>query len=449
MRFFALGVNHTTASVALREQVAFVAEQLPLALKDACIQCQLDDLVIVSTCNRTELYVMTSEPSVVSQWLARSRQVPMTELEPHLYLHQDQVAMHHLIRVCSGLDSMMLGEPQIFGQIKQSLAVSRQNGTVGHGLGRLFEQAFTAAKRVRSETSVGSQAVSLGYAVVQVARQMFADLRQTTALLVAAGDMNRLIGLHLAEQGVGRILICNRSLERAEALAAELRARVPVEVWPFAQLEQALIEADLVSSCTGSLHLVIDQPTMRRVMKKRRYHSQLLIDLAVPRDIDKSVAELDEVYLYSIDDLQHVISENLAQRRQAAVEAEALVIQLAAEWSRGQQVRQVAPQIAQYRQQAEQLRQMELQKALQQLAQGQPAEQVLQRLSQNLTAKLIHAPSQLIRTVAQSEGGEALPMVLDILIGADAEERSNGSAVSLAAAPEPQDVTLSVDRLSP
>lgn len=416
MRFFALGVNHTTAPVALREQVAFVADQLALALNEACTQCQLTDLVIVSTCNRTELYAMAREPSVVTQWLARSRQVDLAVLSPHLYIYQDQAAMNHLIRVCSGLDSMMLGEPQIFGQIKQALAVSRQAGTVTALLGRLFEQAFTAAKRVRSETAVGSQAVSLGYAVVQVARQLFADLQQTTALLVAAGDMNRLIGLHLVEQGVGRVLICNRSRARAEALAAELRAKAQVEVWDFDQLPGALIQADLVSSCTGSLYTVIDHPTVRQVMKKRRYHPQLLVDLAVPRDIDPAVAGLDEVYLYSIDDLQNVIAENLAQRRQAAVEAEVLVSQLAAAWSRDQQVRQIGPTIAQYRQQAEALRQQALDRALHSLAQGHPPEQVLQRLSQSLTARLIHAPSQLIRQAASAEPADILPFVVEQLV---------------------------------
>ncbi len=419
MRFFVLGVNHTTAPVALREQVAFVADQLAAAVQQGCRRCQINDLVIVSTCNRTELYACGHDPSVVTRWLAETRQLPLEHLTGHLYLHEERAAVHHLMRVCSGLDSMLLGEPQIFGQIKQALAVSREAGAVTTRLGRIFEQAFTAAKRVRSETAVGAQAVSLGYAVVQVARQMFADLRRTTALLVAAGEMNQLIGRHLADQGVGRILICNRSIERAELLAQALALRNPhlrTEVRPLAALADALLEADLVSSCTGSLHPVIHHDTVRLAMKKRRYHPQLLIDLAVPRDIEPSVADLDEVYLYSIDDLQQVIAHNLSQRQQAAVEAEALATQLADQWAQDEQARQVAPQIARYRQQAEHLREQELSRALQSLAQGVPPEHVLVRLSQALSAKLIHAPSQLIRQSALHNEPHVLAHVLAHLL---------------------------------
>jgi|JI8StandDraft_1071087.scaffolds.fasta_scaffold62145_2 glutamyl-tRNA reductase len=415
MGFFALGINHTTASVALRERVAFVPERLALALQEACGQCHLSDLVILSTCNRTELYALTDQPAALTAWLANSRGLALTELTPHVYAHADEAALTHLMRVASGLDSMMLGEPQILGQVKNALQLSRDAGSVTPALTRLFEQAFNAAKKVRTETAVGSQAVSMGFAVVQLARQVFSHLPDTTALLVAAGEMNTLVGRHLAEQGVGRILICNRSPERAQQLASELSARVAVEVIPFDQLGSVLARADIVSSCTGSLHSVIHITEVKAALKKRRYQPMLMVDLAVPRDIDEHIGQLDDVYLYTVDDLQKVIEGNLAQRRQAALEAEVMVSQLALQVVVQERTRQVGPSIAQYRQHAEQLRQQELDKAKQALLQGQAAEDVLERLSQILTAKLVHAPSQMIREAVTHESPDVLPFVLKSL----------------------------------
>ncbi|MEY2864423.1 MAG: hypothetical protein RLY58_2130 [Pseudomonadota bacterium] len=412
MGFFALGINHTTASVALREQVAFVSEHLATALQQACAACQINDLVILSTCNRTELYALTDHPDRLSAWLSASHGLSDAELMPHVYQHYDEAALTHLMRVASGLDSMMLGEPQILGQVKTAFQSARDAGVVTPALGQIFDQAFYAAKKVRTETAVGAQAVSMGFAVVQLARQVFSELPKTTALLVAAGEMNTLVGRHLAEQGVGRVLICNRSPERAQTLAQELSSRVAVEVIPFDQLSMVLSRADIVSSCTGSLHMVIGLAAVKLALKKRRHQPMLMVDLAVPRDIDPQIGQLDDVYLYTVDDLQGVIEGNLAQRRQAAVEAEVMVSQLAAQMLQQQRTRQAGPVIAQYRQQAEQLRQHELDKALQALTQGQPVDQVLERLSVALTAKLAHAPSQVIREAAAHPTPEVLACVL-------------------------------------
>jgi glutamyl-tRNA reductase len=412
MGFFALGINHTTASVALRERVAFLPDRLAVYLQEACGVCQISDLVILSTCNRTELYTLTNQPAALTAWLADSRGLGLAELASHIYLHEDEAALTHLMRVASGLDSMMLGEPQILGQVKNALQYSRDAKTITPALTRLFEHAFNAAKKVRTETAVGSQAVSMGFAVVQLARQVFSHLPDTTALLVAAGEMNTLVGRHLAEQGVGRILICNRSPERAQLLAQELSSRVAVEVIPFDQLSAVLARADIVSSCTGSLHSVIHVTEVKTALKKRRYQPMLMVDLAVPRDIDETVGQLDDIYLYTVDDLQRVIEGNLAQRRQAALEAEVMVSQLALQVIQQERTRQVGPSIAQYRQTADQIRQQELDKAKQALTQGQPAEEVLERLSQALTAKLIHAPSQMLREAVTHDAPEVLPFVL-------------------------------------
>lgn len=408
MGFFALGVNHTTASVDLREKVAFSPERLATALHEACAVCHLNDLVILSTCNRTEIYAMTQQPDLLLDWLAQFNGLQRTDLLQHVYQFDNESAITHLIRVASGLDSMVLGEPQIFGQVKHALQLARQAGTVGNPLSRLFEHAFYAAKKVRSETAVGEQAISMGYAVVQLAQQVFSSLNQTTALIVAAGEMNTLVARHLVEQDVGRILICNRSVERAVQLADELMARVPVEIIPFDQLADALPRADIVSSCTGSLHQIIQASDVKQALKKRRFKPMLMVDLAVPRDIDQAVSRLNDVYLYDVDHLQTVIEGNLAQRRQAALEAEVMVSQLSAQFIRQQRSEQATPHIVAYRRHIEQLKATELDKAKQLLLQGQDAGQVLERLANALTAKLAHAPSQLVRQAAMHENPEIL-----------------------------------------
>lgn len=415
MGFFALGVNHTTASVDLREKVAFSPERLATALHEACAFCHLNDLVILSTCNRTEIYAITPKPDLLLDWLAHFNGLQRTDLLQHVYQFDNESAITHLIRVASGLDSMVLGEPQIFGQVKNALQLARQAGTVSSQLSRLFEHAFYAAKKVRSETAVGEQAISMGYAVVQLAQQVFSSLSQTTALIVAAGEMNTLVARHLVEQNVGRLLICNRGVERATLLADELMARVPVEIIPFDQLADALPRADIVSSCTGSLHQVIYASDVKQALKKRRFKPMLMVDLAVPRDIDQAVSRLNDVYLYDVDHLQTVIEGNLAQRRQAALEAEVMVSQLSAQFIRQQRSEQATPYIVAYRGHIEQLKASELDKARQLLAQGQDAEQVLERLANALTAKLAHAPSQLVRQAAMHENPEILEWSMNAL----------------------------------
>lgn len=411
MGFFALGINHTTAPLALREQVAFVPERLGDALRHAQAMGLTNDLVIVSTCNRTELYSITDSPEDLAEWLAQTHGLSIETLSDHLYRHGEEDALIHLMRVASGIDSMVLGEPQILGQVKSALQYARDAGTVTPKLTRIFEHVFSAAKKVRTETAIGAQAVSLGFAVLQLARQMFSDLGEIKVLLVAAGEMNTLVGRHLAEHGVKKLLICNRSLERANRLAKELQSHVTVEVIPFDQLESALQRADLVSSSTGSIHPVITRDMVRRALKTRRHRPMLMIDLAVPRDIEPRIAALDDVYLYTVDDLQTVIEGNLAHRRQAAVEAEVMVSQLAAQYIQSNRAQQAGPAIALYRQHMDEIRQQELIRARQLLTQGVSVDEVLERLSQGMLAKLLHRPSQLIREAAIDEDSERLEWI--------------------------------------
>ena len=403
MSFFALGVNHQTASVELREQVAFNPEKLKELLLEQSHDQTLNDMVVVSTCNRTEVYAMAENADMVLEWLAEKNGIDVTQLSHHVYRHENADAVTHLMRVASGLDSLMLGEPQIMGQVKSALSISKESAVVSADLNRIFEYAFYAAKRVRSETAVGSHAVSMGYAVAQLALQVFSQPEKLTVMVVAAGEMNSLVAKHLAEMGVAKILICNRSRERAELLASEISHRVQVEIIPFDQLSENLHRADVISSCTGSLHQVIAYDDVKKALKQRRYKQMLMVDLAVPRDIEPKVEQLDGVYLYGVDDLQSVIDENLAQRRQAAVEAEVMVNQLATQLIVQQKVNQAGPVIKSYRDQGEQNKEQELKLALERLHSGEDAELVMQEFAHRLTQKLLHPTSLLLREVAKSE----------------------------------------------
>ena len=300
MSFFALGVNHQTASVELREQVAFNPEKLSVLLAEQSQHPELNDMVVVSTCNRTEIYAMSDNVDMVLNWLAQKNGVDVKQLQNHVYRYENAQAVTHLMRVASGLDSLMLGEPQILGQVKTALSLAKEAHTVSQNLNRIFEYAFYAAKRVRSETAVGSHAVSMGYAVAQLAIQVFSKPEKLTVMIVAAGEMNSLVAKHLAEMGVGKVIICNRTRARAESLAQEIAHRVDVEIIEFDQLAANLHRADVISSCTGSLHQVIHFADVKAALKKRRYQQMLLVDLAVPRDIDAKVEKLDGVYPYGL-----------------------------------------------------------------------------------------------------------------------------------------------------
>ena len=403
MSFFALGVNHQTASVELRERIAFNAERLTALLSEQSQHANLHEMVVVSTCNRTEVYAMAEHADMVLDWLAQTNSIDVKQLQQHVYRHENIEAVTHLMRVASGLDSLMLGEPQILGQVKTALGLAKESNTVSPQLNSIFEYAFYAAKRVRSETAVGSHAVSMGYAVAQLALQVFSHPSKLVVMVVAAGEMNSLVAKHLAEMGVAKILICNRGAERAEQLARELAAKVEVEIIPFDALAENLHRADVISSCTGSLHQVIAFADVKTALKKRRYQQMLMVDLAVPRDIDPKVDSLDGVYLYGVDDLQSVIDDNLAQRRQAAVEAEVMVNQLVTQLVTQQKIHQAGGVISHYREHGEQQAQEELAFALEHLKAGESAEKVLEDFAHRLTQKLLHPTSMLLRNAAQDE----------------------------------------------
>ncbi|GAF57547.1 LOW QUALITY PROTEIN: glutamyl-tRNA reductase [Psychrobacter sp. JCM 18902] len=440
MRLVVIGVNHKTAPVALRERLALVGDDVNIALKQ--LEAFTDGSVIVSTCNRTEIYALvpqliraarcasmsangavgaqTSSAAIsahilkIKAWLADFKQLSLFEIDPYLYVHRDTHALTHWLRVAAGLDSMILGEPQILGQIKRSVQLAQEQKALSNQLGWIIDQVFAAAKRVRNETQVGAQAVSLSYAAAKLVTQIFDDLPSRTLLVVAAGEMNRLVATHIAGLGVGRVIICNRNLERAEALAVELRrAGHLVEVRPLQELPQVLAEADIVSSCSGSMDVLIDKTMTLRALKHRRYQPMLMIDLAVPRDIDSTISRIDDVYLYSVDDLQHVIAGNIEQRRQAAVDAELLVSQLVVEMDRSFQVRQVGKDIQQYRAHTQDQVDKLLHESIAKLQQDNASpEDIIIELSRRLTQTLTHAPSKLMRKAAREGDSELLDFVV-------------------------------------
>ena len=460
MRLVVIGVNHKTAPVALRERLALVGDDVNTALEQ--LERFTDGSIIVSTCNRTEIYALVPQittsqidideptqsssltativtdissnqkvasanssssvsPAVISahiikikQWLADFKRLPLAEVDPYLYVHRDVHALTHWLRVAAGLDSMILGEPQILGQIKQAVQLAQNQKGLNNQLGWIVDQVFAAAKRVRNETQVGAQAVSLGFAAAKLVTQIFDKLPERTLLIVAAGEMNRLVATHIAGLGVGRIIICNRSPERAEALSEDLRQLGrSVEVQPLHKLSQLLAEADIVSSCSGSMNLLIDKSMVVQALKRRRYQPMLMIDLAVPRDIDSTISQMDDIYLYSVDDLQHVIAGNLEQRRQAAVDAELLVSQLVVEMEQRFQVRKVGKDIEHYRSRTNSQVDKILSESIARLENGDiSAEEIVTELSRRLTQTLTHAPSKLMRKAASEGDSELLDFVV-------------------------------------
>lgn len=412
MGLVALGINHKTASVDTREKVAFLPETLPQSLKEACAATGMPELAILSTCNRTEFYGYTDDPRQLLIWLKEVRQLNADELTHSIYQFSEADAVRHLMRVASGLDSMVLGEPQIFGQVKTAYQHAQQAGTVGQGLDRLFQQVFAAVKRVRTETAIGANPVSVGFAAVQLARQIFTDLKKSRALLVGAGEMIELVGKHLREQGVAEIVIANRTLARAEALAKELGGARAVLL---SDLHEVLPQADILISCTGSSLPIIGKGMVESALRKRRYQPMFMVDIAVPRDIEPEVDELNDVYLYTVDDLEEVISENRRARQDAAADAENLIIACTARFEADQRVQAASGLVTTYRRQVEELRKQEVEKAALWLSQGMSPEEALERVTRNLANKLMHAPTISLKQAAAERDADKLAWAARLL----------------------------------
>ena len=415
MTLLALGINHKTAPVALRERIAFSPETLDQALESLLAQPMVQGGVVLSTCNRTELYLSVEErenlQEALVRWLCDYHHLREDEVRQSLYWHEDNDAVSHLMRVASGLDSLVLGEPQILGQVKKAYADSHR----GHGnaseLERMFQKSFSVAKRVRTETDIGASAVSVAFAACTLARQIFESLSTVTVLLVGAGETIELVARHLREHKVQNMIIANRTRERAELLANEVGA----EVIGLSEIDERLKNADIVISSTASPLPIIGKGMVERAMKARRNKPMLLVDIAVPRDVEPEVGEIANAYLYSVDDLQSIIQHNLAQRKAAAVQAETIVAQETSEFMAWLRAQSASETIRDYRSQSEQVRDELTAKALAALEQGGDPQTIMQDLAWKLTNRLIHAPTKSLQQAARDGDDDRLHILRNSL----------------------------------
>ncbi len=414
MPLITVGVNHKTAPVSIRERVAFAPEKMIDALSSLISEKKANEAVIVSTCNRTELYCSVEDFSMVDDviaWLGQYHGIALSELKQYCYTHTNDDSVRHIMRVASGLDSLILGEPQILGQVKSAYAVSQEGSCIGPELESLFQRAFSVAKRVRTDTAIGENPVSIAFAAVSLAQRIFADIRNSTALLIGAGQTIELVARHLKENGIKRIIVANRTLARAEALANELNA----EAIMLGEIGDYLSQADIVISSTASQLPIIGKGMVERATSQRRHSPMLLIDIAVPRDIEPEVEEVNDAYLYTVDDLHSVIEENVRARQDAAKAAEEMIEEGVNSYRRVVESRKVSDLIVTFRKSAELIKNAELEKALKGLERGQSPEQVLNKLAHGLMNKLIHSPTRYLRDAGADADQNALTIASNVL----------------------------------
>ncbi len=403
---YALGLNHHTAPLPVRERVVFHVERLREALTEIK-RGLVSEAAILSTCNRTELYFAGEQPAAAADWLAQYHHFGPNELAPYLYTLPRERAVRHAFRVASGLDSMVLGEPQILGQMKEAARTAESAGTLGTVLHKLFQRTFAVAKEVRSTTLVGASSVSMAAAAVKLAGRIFPSLREQKVLFIGAGEMIELCATHFAAQGPARITVANRTEERALRLAHRFNGRA-IEL---RSLAEHLHEHDIVVSSTASSLPILGKGLVERALRARRRRPMFMVDLAVPRDIEQEVGELDDVFLYTVDDLAHIVAENLDSRRSAVEPAEAIIETQVGQFMRWMDARESVPLIRGLRDQAEQARREELVRAIKLLRRGDDPADVLESLSQGLTNKLMHAPTQALNETV----GEERQALADIL----------------------------------
>lgn len=438
MAILVLGINHKTATVALREKVSFDDDKRQLALQQ--LQSELaESAVIVSTCNRTEIYLHNRHISPqedneqnqqwlrqIKSWFAQLHRITEEELQRSIYIQQNQQCVTHLMCVACGLDSLILGEPQILGQVKQAFQFSenfyqQQHSAISTELSRLFQKTFSTAKRVRTETEIGGSAVSVAYAACSLARQIFDSFKRLRILLVGAGETIELVSRHLFQHGAKHIMIANRTIANAEALAARVGGQM--DILSLDQLQQGLNLADIVITSTGSPNILITHEMVKVAQKQRRFDPMLIVDIAVPRDVEDKVSELESVYHYSVDDLQNIIQHNMQQREQASVEAENIIQEECADFFVWLKLHQSSSLIKNYRQQAEQIRLELLEKALTSLQQGTDSEKVMQELSYKLMNRLLHTPTQVMQQLVKAGETKSLQLFSKSLGLSDNEQQ--------------------------
>ena len=407
MPLYALGLNHSTAPLDVREMVAFQMETLGAALRDLIGSPKVKEAAILSTCNRTEVYFHGLEPEPVSEWLESFHGIPKASLSPYLYTLPQDRAVSHAFRVASGLDSMVLGEPQILGQMKHAVRTAEAAGSLGLVLNRLFQRTFAVAKDVRTRTDIGTASISMAAAAVRLAERIFPSISGERVLLIGAGEMIELAATHFAARKPKSITVANRTLERG----AQLAARFFADAITLNELPDRLAQFDIIVTSTASSLPILGKGLLERSIKSRRHSPMFIVDLAVPRDVEPEAADLDDVFLYSVDDLANIVKDNLHIRADAVREAEAMIAEQAASFLRWLEGRSVVPTIAALHSHHDQLRAVELERARRLLASGMSAEYVLDQLARGLTNKFLHAPTQALNQAGGAERAELLALL--------------------------------------
>ncbi len=407
MQLFTFGINHQTAPLAVREQIAFNVDTMDVALRDLVVNGAAKEATILSTCNRTEVYCSTSAPAQAVDWLASYHHLPAAEIEPYIYRLPQEQAVKHAFRVASGLDSMVLGEPQILGQMKQAVRQAEQAGTLGFLLHKLFQRTFSVAKDVRTQTEIGANLVSMAAAAVKLAERIYPSIAEQRILFIGAGEMIELNAVHFAARSPKHITVANRTLERAQTLARRINGHAVT----LNELPEQLAQHDIIVTCTASTLPILGKGMVERALKARKHRPLFIVDLAVPRDVEAEVAELSDVFLYTVDDLSEVVQDGLDARQGAVKEAEVIIDSGVNEFVHWMESREVVPTIRALRDHAERQRRGEIEKALRALAKGESAEKVLENLSSALTNKFLHSPTQALNQASAAERDNLLETV--------------------------------------
>jgi glutamyl-tRNA reductase len=406
MSLYTLGLNHTTAPLDVRARVAFAPDALSGALRDLTSSREVKEAAILSTCNRTEVYFHGGEPEGVARWLEKAHTLAPSTLSPYVYTLNERDAVSHAFRVASGLDSMVLGEPQILGQMKQAVKQAEAAGSLGLVLNRLFQRTFAVAKDVRTQTDIGAASISMAAAAVKIAERIFPSLSEQRLLLVGAGEMIELAATHFASRKPRSISVANRTLERGSQLANRFGA----DAITLNELTERLSQFDVIVTCTASTLPIIGKGMLERVVKQRRHAPVLIVDLGVPRDVEAEAADLDDVFLYSVDDLSDIVKDNLQIRRDAVVQAERMIAEQASHFLRWLQGRSVVPTIANVSSHHEALRKREVERAQRMLANGSAPADVVESLSRSLTNKFLHPSLVALNAAGEAERAELIAL---------------------------------------
>jgi glutamyl-tRNA reductase len=414
---YTLGINHQSAPVAIRERMAFPPESLTPALRELVQLPGVSEGAILSTCNRTEIYCHASTPDSISRWLTHYHALESHHVEPYLYQHADGTAVKHAFRVASGLDSMVIGEPQILGQVKEAVRAARESGTLGLLLDKLFQTTFSVAKEVRSTTEIGANSVSMAAAALKLANRIFGSIKDQRVLFIGAGEMIELVATHFAGQTPKHITVANRTLERAKHLADKFHGSAIT----LGELPDHIANNDIIITSTASTLPILGKGMMESAIKQRKHRPVFMVDLAVPRDIEPEVSALRDVFLYTVDDLGAVVQEGLGKRESAVAAAETIIDNRVTEFAQWLDSRASVPTIRQLRERAEQYRVTELERAQRLLAKGEHAEQVLEALSRGLMNKFMHHPTRALQDVDTNQRAELIRLLNQLFPSNDQE----------------------------